>query len=72
MTFSLSTWKDHVAIEPPDTVLLKVLRTSLSARPGDNVSVPQTAQRFKFSQVSGACQQLHDLMMRLKKKEIFV
>ncbi|XP_042161711.1 kinesin-like protein KIF20B isoform X5 [Oncorhynchus tshawytscha] len=44
--------QDCVAIEPPDKVLLKAPRTSLSARLSDK-SVPQTAQRFQFSQVLG-------------------
>ncbi|KAL7873842.1 hypothetical protein AOLI_G00129130 [Acnodon oligacanthus] len=44
--------QDCVTIQPPDTVLLKAPRTSLSARLSDK-SVPQTAQRFQFSQVFG-------------------
>ncbi|XP_031660732.1 kinesin-like protein KIF20B isoform X7 [Oncorhynchus kisutch] len=44
--------QDCVSIEPPDKVLLKAPRTSLSARLSDK-SVPQTAQRFQFSQVLG-------------------
>ncbi|XP_045073623.1 kinesin-like protein KIF20B isoform X3 [Coregonus clupeaformis] len=44
--------QDCVSIEPPDTVLLKAPRTSLSARLSDK-SAPQTAQRFQFSQVFG-------------------
>ncbi|XP_053093610.1 kinesin-like protein KIF20B isoform X2 [Pangasianodon hypophthalmus] len=45
--------QDCVTIHPPDTVLLKAPRSSLSARASDK-SVPQTAQRFQFSQVFGA------------------
>ncbi|MFT7807231.1 kinesin-like protein KIF20B [Arapaima gigas] len=41
-----------VEIEAPDTVLLKAPRTSLSARLSDK-SIPQTGQRFQFSQVYG-------------------
>ncbi|XP_028975950.2 kinesin-like protein KIF20B isoform X2 [Esox lucius] len=44
--------QDCVSIESPDTVLLKAPRSSLSARLSDR-SVPQTAQRFQFSQVLG-------------------
>uniref|UniRef100_A0A4W5RQN8 Kinesin-like protein n=1 Tax=Hucho hucho TaxID=62062 RepID=A0A4W5RQN8_9TELE len=44
--------QDCVSIEPPDKVLLKAPRTSLSTGLGDK-SVPQTAQRFQFSQVLG-------------------
>uniref|UniRef100_A0AAY4C238 Kinesin motor domain-containing protein n=1 Tax=Denticeps clupeoides TaxID=299321 RepID=A0AAY4C238_9TELE len=44
---------DCIALEPPDTVLLKAPRTSLSARHGDKATSSQTAQRFKFSQVYG-------------------
>ncbi|XP_072546639.1 kinesin-like protein KIF20B isoform X2 [Salminus brasiliensis] len=44
--------QDCVTIQSPDTVLLKAPRTSLSARLSDK-SVPQTAQRFQFSQVFG-------------------
>ncbi|KAG9345983.1 hypothetical protein JZ751_007798 [Albula glossodonta] len=44
--------QECVAIEPPDVVLLKPPRTSLSARLSDK-SIPQTAQRFQFSQVYG-------------------
>uniref|UniRef100_A0A4W5RPM3 Kinesin family member 20Ba n=1 Tax=Hucho hucho TaxID=62062 RepID=A0A4W5RPM3_9TELE len=40
--------QDCVSIEPPDTVLLKAPRTSLSARLRD-----KSAQRFQFSQVLG-------------------
>ncbi|XP_060789283.1 kinesin-like protein KIF20B isoform X2 [Neoarius graeffei] len=45
--------QDCITIHPPDTVLLKAPRSSLSARASDK-SVPQTAQRFQFSQVFGA------------------
>ncbi|XP_028844829.1 kinesin-like protein KIF20B isoform X2 [Denticeps clupeoides] len=45
--------QDCIALEPPDTVLLKAPRTSLSARHGDKATSSQTAQRFKFSQVYG-------------------
>ncbi|XP_031435020.1 kinesin-like protein KIF20B isoform X1 [Clupea harengus] len=41
-----------VAIEPPDTVLLKAPRMSVSARLSDK-SASQTVQRFQFSQVHG-------------------
>ncbi|XP_035388817.1 kinesin-like protein KIF20B [Electrophorus electricus] len=44
--------QDCVNIHPPDTVLLKVPRAYVSARLSDK-SVPQTAQRFQFSQVFG-------------------
>ncbi|XP_067311673.1 kinesin-like protein KIF20B isoform X2 [Pseudorasbora parva] len=44
--------QECVAIQPPDTVLLKAPRSSLSARLSDK-SVPVTAQRFQFSQVYG-------------------
>ncbi|XP_062863834.1 kinesin-like protein KIF20B [Trichomycterus rosablanca] len=44
--------QDCVTIQPPDTVLLKAPRSSLSARASDK-PVPQTAQRFSFSQVFG-------------------
>lgn len=44
-------WKECVAIQPPETVLLKAPRSSLSARLSDK-SVPVTAQRFQFSQAS--------------------
>ncbi|XP_031733804.1 kinesin-like protein KIF20B [Anarrhichthys ocellatus] len=42
-----------VTIEPPDTVLLKPPRLSLSARLSVEKSLPQTGQRFQFSQVYG-------------------
>ncbi|KAK9541299.1 hypothetical protein VZT92_001355 [Zoarces viviparus] len=42
-----------VTIETPDTVLLKPPRFSLSARLGVEKSLPQTGQRFQFSQVYG-------------------
>uniref|UniRef100_A0A4W5M8T3 Kinesin family member 20Bb n=1 Tax=Hucho hucho TaxID=62062 RepID=A0A4W5M8T3_9TELE len=50
--------QECVSMEPPDTVLLRAPRTSLSTRrqtshsDGDK-SVTQTAQRFKFTQVYG-------------------
>ncbi|XP_023265286.1 kinesin-like protein KIF20B, partial [Seriola lalandi dorsalis] len=44
---------DCVAIEPPDTVLLKPPSLSLSARLSTDRSLPQTGQRFQFSQVYG-------------------
>nr|XP_055027535.1 kinesin-like protein KIF20B isoform X1 [Misgurnus anguillicaudatus] len=44
--------QDCVAMHPPETVLLKAPRTSLSARLGAK-SVPVTAQRFQFSKVYG-------------------
>uniref|UniRef100_UPI003AB04F77 kinesin-like protein KIF20B n=1 Tax=Centroberyx gerrardi TaxID=166262 RepID=UPI003AB04F77 len=44
--------QDCVTIEPPDTVLLKPPSSSLSARLSDK-SLPQTGQRFQFSQVYG-------------------
>ncbi|XP_059376232.1 kinesin-like protein KIF20B [Carassius carassius] len=44
--------QDCVAIQLPETVLLKAPRSSLSARLSDK-SVPVTAQRFQFSQVYG-------------------
>ncbi|XP_058255531.1 kinesin-like protein KIF20B isoform X2 [Hemibagrus wyckioides] len=52
--------QDCVTIHAPDTVLLKAPRSSLSARGGDK-SVPQTAQRFQFSQVFGADMSQKDL-----------
>ncbi|XP_022604364.1 kinesin-like protein KIF20B [Seriola dumerili] len=45
--------QDCVAIEPPDTVLLKPPSLSLSARLSTDRSLPQTGQRFQFSQVYG-------------------
>ncbi|KAK7142426.1 hypothetical protein R3I94_011945 [Phoxinus phoxinus] len=44
--------QECVAIQPPETVLLKAPRSSLSARLSDK-SVPVTAHRFQFSQVYG-------------------
>ncbi|XP_048126123.1 kinesin-like protein KIF20B [Alosa alosa] len=44
--------QDCVAIETPDTVLLKAPTMSLSSRLSDK-SASQTAQRFQFSQVYG-------------------
>uniref|UniRef100_A0A665VNR2 Kinesin family member 20Ba n=1 Tax=Echeneis naucrates TaxID=173247 RepID=A0A665VNR2_ECHNA len=45
--------QDCVALEPPDTVLLKPPSHSLSARMSTDRSLPQTGQRFQFSQVYG-------------------
>ncbi|XP_070772238.1 kinesin-like protein KIF20B [Enoplosus armatus] len=45
--------QDCVTIEPPDTVLLKPPSLSLSARLSTDKSLPQTGQRFQFSQVYG-------------------
>ncbi|XP_033996939.1 kinesin-like protein KIF20B [Trematomus bernacchii] len=45
--------QDCVTIEPPDTALLKPPNLSLSARLSSEKSLPQTGQRFKFSQVYG-------------------
>ncbi|XP_034753994.1 kinesin-like protein KIF20B isoform X2 [Etheostoma cragini] len=45
--------QDCVTIESPDTVLLKPPRLSLSARLSSDKSLPQTGQRFQFSQVYG-------------------
>ncbi|TDH01613.1 hypothetical protein EPR50_G00182040 [Perca flavescens] len=45
--------QDCVTIESPDTVLLKPPRLSLSARLSTDKSLPQTGQRFQFSQVYG-------------------
>uniref|UniRef100_A0A3Q1FU48 Kinesin family member 20Ba n=1 Tax=Acanthochromis polyacanthus TaxID=80966 RepID=A0A3Q1FU48_9TELE len=45
--------QDCVAIESPDTVLLKPPNLSLSARLSTDRSLPQTGQRFQFSQVYG-------------------
>ncbi|KAM4607419.1 kinesin-like protein KIF20B [Polymixia lowei] len=44
--------QDCITIEPPDTVLLRPPSLSLSARLSDK-SLPQTVQRFQFSQVYG-------------------
>ncbi|KAF4084505.1 hypothetical protein AMELA_G00129420 [Ameiurus melas] len=52
--------QDCISIHPPDTVLLKAPRSSLSARASEK-SVPQTAQRFQFSQVFGADTSQKDL-----------
>ncbi|XP_053366473.1 kinesin-like protein KIF20B [Clarias gariepinus] len=52
--------QDCITIQHPDTVLLKAPRSSLSARAGDK-SIPQTAQRFQFSQVFGADTSQKDL-----------
>ncbi|XP_017331126.2 kinesin-like protein KIF20B isoform X2 [Ictalurus punctatus] len=52
--------QDCITIHPPDTVLLKAPRSSLSARASEK-SVPQTAQRFQFSQVFGADTSQKDL-----------
>lgn len=43
--------QDCVNIEGPDTVVLKAPRSGQSNRPSDK-SLPQTAQRFTFTQVS--------------------
>ncbi|XP_026212044.1 kinesin-like protein KIF20B isoform X2 [Anabas testudineus] len=45
--------QDCVIIEPPDTVLLKPPALSLSVRLSTDKSLPQTGQRFQFSQVYG-------------------
>ncbi|KAK5908938.1 hypothetical protein CgunFtcFv8_016954 [Champsocephalus gunnari] len=45
--------QDCVTIEPPDTALLKPPKLSLSARHSSDKSLPQTGQRFQFSQVYG-------------------
>ncbi|XP_059215489.1 kinesin-like protein KIF20B [Centropristis striata] len=45
--------QDCVTIEPPDTLLLKPPSLSLSARLSTDRSLPQTGQRFQFSQVYG-------------------
>ncbi|XP_041803723.1 kinesin-like protein KIF20B [Chelmon rostratus] len=45
--------QDCVIIEPPDTVLLKPPSLSLSVRLSTEKSLPQTGQRFQFSQVYG-------------------
>ncbi|KAM7408270.1 hypothetical protein PAMA_002125 [Pampus argenteus] len=45
--------QDCVTIESPDTVLLKPPSSSLSARLSTDKSLPQTGQRFQFSQVYG-------------------
>ncbi|XP_047458558.1 kinesin-like protein KIF20B isoform X2 [Mugil cephalus] len=45
--------QDCVTIELPDTVLLKPPTLSLSARLSSDKSLPQTGQRFQFSQVFG-------------------
>ncbi|XP_068575575.1 kinesin-like protein KIF20B [Cebidichthys violaceus] len=42
-----------VTIEPPDTILLKPPRLSFSARLSVEKGLPQTGQRFQFSQVYG-------------------
>ncbi|KAI5627220.1 kinesin-like protein KIF20B isoform X1, partial [Silurus asotus] len=52
--------QDCINIQPPDTVLLKAPRSSLSAR-GSDKPLPQTAQRFQFSQVFGADTSQKDL-----------
>ncbi|XP_054622933.1 kinesin-like protein KIF20B isoform X2 [Dunckerocampus dactyliophorus] len=44
--------QDCVTIEGPDTVVLKAPRSSQSNRQGDKL-LPQTAQRFTFTQVFG-------------------
>ncbi|KAM8860002.1 kinesin-like protein KIF20B isoform 2-T2 [Spinachia spinachia] len=45
--------QDCVTIESPDTVLLRPPRLSLLARLSADKSLPQTGQRFQFSQVFG-------------------
>ncbi|KAM4591248.1 uncharacterized protein kif20ba isoform 2-T2 [Odontesthes bonariensis] len=45
--------QDCVTIEPPDKVLLKPPSLSLAARLSADKSLPQTGQRFQFSQVYG-------------------
>uniref|UniRef100_A0A3B5APY7 Kinesin family member 20B n=1 Tax=Stegastes partitus TaxID=144197 RepID=A0A3B5APY7_9TELE len=45
--------QDCVSIESPDSVLLKPPSLSLSARLSADRSLPQTGQRFQFSQVYG-------------------
>ncbi|XP_070697167.1 kinesin-like protein KIF20B [Pempheris klunzingeri] len=45
--------QDCVTIEPPDTVLLKPPSLSVSARLSTDKSLPQTGQRFQFSQTFG-------------------
>uniref|UniRef100_A0A087YHJ4 Kinesin family member 20Ba n=1 Tax=Poecilia formosa TaxID=48698 RepID=A0A087YHJ4_POEFO len=45
--------QDCVAIETPDTVLLKPPSLSLLARLSSDKSLPQTGQRFQFSRVYG-------------------
>nr|XP_046257693.1 kinesin-like protein KIF20B isoform X2 [Scatophagus argus] len=45
--------QDCVTLEPPDKVLLKPPSLSLSARLSAEKSLPQTGQRFQFSQVYG-------------------
>ncbi|XP_053189542.1 kinesin-like protein KIF20B [Scomber japonicus] len=45
--------QDCVTIESPDTVLLKPPGSSLSARLSTDKPLPQTGQRFQFSQVYG-------------------
>ncbi|XP_046712185.1 kinesin-like protein KIF20B isoform X2 [Silurus meridionalis] len=52
--------QDCINIQTPDTVLLKAPRSSLSAR-GSDKPLPQTAQRFQFSQVFGADTSQKDL-----------
>ncbi|KAL0983730.1 hypothetical protein UPYG_G00131980 [Umbra pygmaea] len=64
--------QDCVSIEPPDTVLLKAPRTSLSARLSDK-TVPQTALRFRFSRVLGpetSQKEMFDSTVRSLVKEV--
>ncbi|XP_046710698.1 kinesin-like protein KIF20B isoform X2 [Silurus meridionalis] len=44
--------QDCVSVEPPDTVVLKAPRLSLTARQSEKLG-PQLAQRFQFSKVFG-------------------
>lgn len=44
--------QDCISIEPPDTVILKAPKASLTARHSERFG-PQLAQRFQFSQVYG-------------------
>ncbi|XP_067285530.1 kinesin-like protein KIF20B [Pseudorasbora parva] len=44
--------QECISIEPPDTVILKAPRASLTARQSERFG-PQLAQRFQFSQVYG-------------------
>lgn len=46
--------QDCVTIEGPDTVVLKPPRSCQSSRQSDK-SLPQTAQRFSFTQVELLC-----------------
>ncbi|XP_030012289.1 kinesin-like protein KIF20B [Sphaeramia orbicularis] len=46
--------QDCITIEPPDTVILKPPKSSLSSRLSTDKTLAQTGQRFQFSQVYGA------------------